>query len=143
MSVMASIGAILNLPMIAVWQRDSVGGLGTGWCMPDSLGQITAHEVFQFLLINQLSFELTVLWEPEAENVQSQGCLPSDMSMPIPGMAGCGRCEAERLKAKVAETGNWIDGLTTGMMVCAECGNKRCPRAAWHGHVCTGSNKPG
>ena len=29
------------------------------------------------------------------------------------------------------------------MIVCPECGNKRCPKAAWHGYKCTGSNEPG
>lgn len=61
----------------------------------------------------------------------------------MPGMAGCGKCEGVRLAARVAETGNWYDGLLTGMMCCPECGNKRCPRAAWHANACTGSNEPG
>ena len=30
-----------------------------------------------------------------------------------------------------------------GFVVCDECGNKRCPRASWHGHTCTHSNEPG
>ena len=29
------------------------------------------------------------------------------------------------------------------MLVCPECGNKRCPKATWHGELCTHSNKPG
>lgn len=29
------------------------------------------------------------------------------------------------------------------MIVCDVCGNKRCPHATSHTHVCTGSNKPG
>lgn len=29
------------------------------------------------------------------------------------------------------------------MIVCPDCGNKRCPRATWHGHDCTNSNEPG
>lgn len=70
-------------------------------------------------------------------------CSPSARSFPAPGMAGCGRCEDARLEAKAAASGNWYDALATGMMVCPECGNKRCPRAAWHGNACTGSNEPG
>lgn len=31
----------------------------------------------------------------------------------------------------------------TRMIVCAVCGNKRCPHAADHRHPCTGSNDPG
>lgn len=30
-----------------------------------------------------------------------------------------------------------------GMIVCADCGNKRCPHAADHERACTGSNDPG
>ena len=29
------------------------------------------------------------------------------------------------------------------MILCAECGNKRCPHATDHRHECTGSNEPG
>jgi hypothetical protein len=29
------------------------------------------------------------------------------------------------------------------MILCPNCGNKRCPRSAWHGYKCTGSNEPG
>jgi hypothetical protein len=29
------------------------------------------------------------------------------------------------------------------MVLCPQCGNKRCPKATWHVHACTGSNAPG
>ncbi len=29
------------------------------------------------------------------------------------------------------------------MVLCPDCGNKRCPKANNHGHACTGSNAPG
>jgi hypothetical protein len=29
------------------------------------------------------------------------------------------------------------------MILCPDCGNKRCPRASFHGHDCTASNEPG
>lgn len=29
------------------------------------------------------------------------------------------------------------------MVLCPECGNKRCPRARHHDNACTGSNEPG
>jgi hypothetical protein len=29
------------------------------------------------------------------------------------------------------------------MVLCPTCGNKRCPRASWHGYKCTGSNDVG
>ena len=35
-----------------------------------------------------------------------------------------------------------ISVLLTTMIVCPTCGNKRCPRATWHGNDCTGSNEP-
>lgn len=31
----------------------------------------------------------------------------------------------------------------TRMILCPSCGNKRCPRATWHGLECTNSNEPG
>lgn len=32
--------------------------------------------------------------------------------------------------------------LRVRMTVCQTCGNKRCPKAAHHGNVCTNSNEP-
>lgn len=32
--------------------------------------------------------------------------------------------------------------MFVGMIVCPECGNKRCPRATLHANACTGSNDP-
>ena len=29
------------------------------------------------------------------------------------------------------------------MILCPQCGNKRCPKATFHGNECTGSNEPG
>jgi hypothetical protein len=29
------------------------------------------------------------------------------------------------------------------MIVCRDCGNKRCPKATYHGHECTHSNDTG
>lgn len=29
------------------------------------------------------------------------------------------------------------------MIVCVDCGNKRCPHATDHDNACTGSNEPG
>lgn len=55
----------------------------------------------------------------------------------------CGRCEIER-RSKVAEETNSPHYVLTGfMIVCPECGNKRCPRASWHGYKCNHSNEPG
>lgn len=46
----------------------------------------------------------------------------------------------------VSEVSCWCRGCNpypTHMIVCPECGNKRCPRATNHQHACTGSNEPG
>lgn len=65
MSVVACIHSVRNEPpIVMVWQRGSLNGYATEWCTPDTPGQIDSHRVFQFLLINQLPYELTVLWEP-------------------------------------------------------------------------------
>lgn len=66
MSVVGCVSATLNIPLVAVFQRGSLETGGHGWCAPEASGQITSHQVFQFLLVNQLPFELTVLWEPES-----------------------------------------------------------------------------
>ncbi len=33
----------------------------------------------------------------------------------------------------------WMDR----MICCRVCGNKRCPKATYHGNECNGSNEPG
>ena len=63
-SVVASLGRMLDVPLVAVWQRGSINGGQDGlWCMPDKEGGITSSEVFQFLIDRGLIPELTVLWE--------------------------------------------------------------------------------
>lgn len=41
----------------------------------------------------------------------------------------------------------WLDEMDAlswgGMILCPECGNKRCPKASDHEMECTGSNEPG
>lgn len=37
----------------------------------------------------------------------------------------------------------WMGRLSAGMILCLECGCKRCPRATYHDHECTGSNEAG
>lgn len=66
-------------------------------------------------------------------------CLPGPVA--FPGAAGCGRCDGIKRQAMVRESGDWTQGIG-GMIVCVECGNKRCPRAADHRLECTGSNEP-
>lgn len=53
----------------------------------------------------------------------------------------CARCEGEA-KDRLIAAGE-IDLVTAAcgfMHLCPDCGNKRCPRASWHGNDCTGSN---
>lgn len=53
----------------------------------------------------------------------------------------CAKCQAEFW------CGDANRGLTSASMImmanCAECGNKRCPKATDHENECTGSNEPG
>lgn len=69
----------------------------------------------------------------------SRYCTPGTVM--FPGAAGCQRCDQKRLDALVRKTGDWTQGFG-GMIVCATCGNKRCPKATYHGNPCTGSNAP-
>lgn len=48
----------------------------------------------------------------------------------------CFTCTSERV-AKSAHP------FSMPMCVCADCGNKRCPRATHHDQPCTGSNEAG
>lgn len=56
----------------------------------------------------------------------------------------CARCESEAKERLLASGEMDLAAAICGFMhLCPECGNKRCPRAAWHGNDCTGSNEPG
>jgi len=64
---------------------------------------------------------------------------------PIPEEAHlcqCASCFAERRNADPADQ---PDPLTrrSKMILCVECGNKRCPHATHHDNPCTNSNEPG
>ena len=50
----------------------------------------------------------------------------------------CYNCNKDRLD----ESGNF-PYVMTRMIVCPECGNKRCPHSTDHNLACTGSNDPG
>jgi hypothetical protein len=54
--------------------------------------------------------------------------------------ADCQACEREALAAY--PIGDPVRFFRR-MIVCPECGNKRCPRASDHRLDCTGSNEPG
>lgn len=52
---------------------------------------------------------------------------------PLAGCS-CARCKPN----------GWFDGrIRSRMILCAMCGNKRCPHATDHRYECTGSNEPG
>lgn len=51
---------------------------------------------------------------------------------------------------KCIDSGDWVEVLgvmippsATMMVVCATCGNKRCPHSDDHENTCTGSNASG
>lgn len=54
----------------------------------------------------------------------------------------CRKCADElgRMIERSPDIGWWVG---PGMIVCPDCGNKRCPQAADHQFWCTGSNEPG
>lgn len=39
-------------------------------------------------------------------------------------------------------SGSGVNPMFRMMILCPKCGNKRCPKAQWHGFKCTGSNEP-
>lgn len=55
----------------------------------------------------------------------------------------CAECEDRDAATVRGLTGDPMRTLSRFMIVCPECGNKRCPRASDHGEACTGSNEPG
>lgn len=52
---------------------------------------------------------------------------------------GCYAC----IGNKPAHEGTWLTVGMTRMIVCALCGNKRCPHGTDHRNACTDSNEPG
>ena len=52
----------------------------------------------------------------------------------------CYECNKER---QTYIGGMNIPFFMTRMILCPECGNKRCPKATNHEHACTGSNEAG
>lgn len=54
----------------------------------------------------------------------------------------CARCDDQRATEAYEASGNYSDLLVRRMILCLTCGNKRCPKATWHGNECTGSNDP-
>lgn len=50
--------------------------------------------------------------------------------------------DAETMTHPAPEPQHSLFGRTR-MILCEHCGNKRCPKASYHGYKCTGSNEPG
>lgn len=61
----------------------------------------------------------------------------------------CRKCLQERGEMLSYSMGNTLMNMPGpnkgfyGMVVCAKCGNKRCPHATDHNNACTNSNEPG
>ena len=55
----------------------------------------------------------------------------------------CGNCHRCLDGRTVDIYGIRIPVVTTRMVLCPTCGNKRCPKATDHENGCTGSNEPG
>jgi len=54
--------------------------------------------------------------------------------------ADCARCSRELAERLLAEgTITWAESMSQPMWLCPSCGNKRCPKASWHGHECSGA----
>jgi hypothetical protein len=57
---------------------------------------------------------------------------------------GCHYCNTEwRNYMDDLDPDGWTSRITGFMILCPDCGCKRCPRATYHGHACTESNDPG
>jgi hypothetical protein len=59
----------------------------------------------------------------------------------VPTVETCGGCST-CLAATADLIGARLWPTQVGMIVCPDCGNKRCPRATHHDNACTGSNEP-
>lgn len=66
-------------------------------------------------------------------------CLAGPLA--FPDAAGCMRCDSAKRMALAAASGQVLLGQS-GLIVCVDCGNKRCPKATDHTLACTGSNEP-
>ena len=54
----------------------------------------------------------------------------------------CFSCDDVRAKRQL-EAGDRLSALMRRMIVCPDCGNKRCPKATHHDNECSGSNNFG
>lgn len=56
---------------------------------------------------------------------------------------GCEKCDAAERAAIGRLIGDEWLALCGHMILCPDCGNKRCPRATHHANPCSGSNDSG
>lgn len=63
------------------------------------------------------------------------------MAEPLP--CPCLRCRNERGEGQMGPFGIWLPPDALEMILCAICGNKRCPHSDDHRNECAGSNEPG
>lgn len=56
---------------------------------------------------------------------------------------GCASCIEVDKKVQLDQDGDFGRYLSRFMVLCPDCGNKRCPKATHHSHGCSGSNTPG
>ncbi len=61
---------------------------------------------------------------------------------PDPKRCECRACLRDRQEGTTI-AGVWMPAEVLRMVVCEQCGNKRCPHANDHRNECTGSNEPG
>lgn len=55
----------------------------------------------------------------------------------------CSTCEDRDAATVDGLTGDEFRTISRFMIVCPDCGNKRCPKATHHANECSGSNEPG
>lgn len=78
---------------------------------------------------------------PSEIQTQCEGALESEsLSAEPPPHCECHRCIREK---GLVEDGSALPLSATKMVLCPECGNKRCPKASDHRLLCTKSNEPG
>ncbi len=73
------------------------------------------------------------------EDAYDEGSLVPLYTAPRELSDGCGNCHA----CLVGVMENNMPVTSQRMIVCSDCGNKRCPKASNHRHKCTGSNEVG
>ena len=62
-------------------------------------------------------------------------------------MEDCNNCyeclKDKRINMRLKDDTFWdMPLIANRMILCGECGNKRCPHATDHRYTCTGSNEP-